>query len=721
MQASGVLEPKKEFFTFSIFNSSGNARITLQADNERQRQEWIQNIRQTTALLNTDKPNKIIKIPFKEISLASDNSTISAELPPNNKIIFTSFSLPADIQQIMNIYAEHQIDHITQIDPHINLQSSEDSIGSPRKRSHFNVYFPLRKEEITEEFNCVYISHPSTIQGTLFLSNFILFFGSTKQRLEIHLDEIESATLSPSKWRSPTVLILTLLDKQQFQFKFPNQVHNPEIELQTHSLAEQVHYEIKLLISNLSSELRNKMNRKQENSNTSISTNTDNKATIRKLEKSISLSSSNCLVHMRPSKPLRIIFLSIGTRGDVQPYIALGLRLQAEGHKVTIATHLEFQNFVSSYGLQYRMLPGNPRDLMDLCVSKGFFTVKFMQEAVAKFVDLMEQLLWISWQVCQDHDVIIEAPMIQAGVHIAEKLNVQHFIAFTMPFSRTKEYGNPFIPLKFYNKFSHLVIEQMLWLPLSSRINRFRVECCNLPPLKLKEGGTLNIKRQTPFLYCFSASVVPKPIDWPEWVNICGYWTLDQSSSSYQPDKKLLQFIEQSKEKPVYVGFGSIVVDADELWSIVLPGILDSGKRVVLSCGWTSLNEEKRKIFEGNENIFCIDSCPHDWLFPRMKAAVHHGGAGTTAASLLAACPTFIISFFGDQPFWGKRVVELGAGATIPYSQLTKENFASTVKFVSECRSVKKNVQKISKILRNEDGLTNAVENIYRHVSSTKE
>lgn len=460
---------------------------------------------------------------------------------------------------------------------------------------------------------------------------------------------------------------------------------------------------------------------------------------IHDLEKSIS--SYNILqITNVPLQKLKIIILSIGTRGDVQPYIALGIRLQSEGHQVTIATHQEFQEFVCSYGLHYRMLPGNPRDLMELCVSKGMFTPTFMKMAVNKFIDVMDQLMWVSWQVCQDQDVIIEAPMIRAGVHISEKLKIPHFIAFTMPFSTTKEYCNPFLTIQqsnsspssissSFNLFSYFLIERMFWHPMRSRVNRFREECCDLPPLGLNDGANLTIERKVPFLYCFSSVIVPKPMDWPDWVNISGYWLLNQnnhhSNSSFQPSSELIQFINESNSLKynyqgcIYVGFGSIVVsedDVDRLWEIILSGIIESGLRVILSCGWTELNPEKQKLIENNENIFAIGSCPHDWLFPQMKAVCHHGGAGTTATGLYAACPTFIVSFFGDQPFWGNRVSQLGVGSTVSWSELTPQNFASNLLSVSYSDDMKMKAKDIAKKLQNEDGISNAIQHIYRYV-----
>jgi len=422
--------------------------------------------------------------------------------------------------------------------------------------------------------------------------------------------------------------------------------------------------------------------------------------------------------------PLNIIIMTIGTRGDVQPYIALGVRLQSEGHQVTIATHAEFEEFVTSYDLRFACLPGNPHDLIELCVRQKGITPRFLREAADRFLTFLEDLLYVAWNVCQNQDVIIEAPMIQAGIHVAEKLRVPHFFAFTMPFCPTKEYSNPMVPVPMggmfqhsLNKMSHLLIEKALWLPLRSRINRFRELCCELPPLGLGEGSHTP-ERKTPFLYCFSSLLVPKPADWPDWVHVCGYWNLQQTTTDYSPDPALAEFLAQG-EAPVYIGFGSIVQeDAEHMWEIVINAIQQCHQRVILSCGWTSLAPEMIQLLEENPDVFCLGACPHDWLFRQVRAVCHHGGAGTTATGLLCGRPTLVVSFFGDQPFWGKRVSDLGLGTTIPYEQLTTPKLADALDLIAASESMQVEATRIAERLAQEDGLSNATQSIYRHVSS---
>jgi sterol 3beta-glucosyltransferase len=174
-----------------------------------------------------------------------------------------------------------------------------------------------------------------------------------------------------------------------------------------------------------------------------------------------------------------------------------------------------------------------------------------------------------------------------------------------------------------------------------------------------------------PFLYNFSPHVVPPPLDWPDWVRVTGYWFLDESDT-YTPPADLLAFIEKARsdgKKLVYVGFGSIVIDNPAaLTQSVVDSVLKADVRCVLSKGWSDRLEAKETKDASKPEIplpaeiFQIQSAPHDWLFRQMDAAVHHGGSGTTGASLRAGIPTVIKPFFGDQFFFAQRVEDLGVG-----------------------------------------------------------
>jgi sterol 3beta-glucosyltransferase len=376
-------------------------------------------------------------------------------------------------------------------------------------------------------------------------------------------------------------------------------------------------------------------------------------------------------VDFKPSEPLTIVCLTIGSRGDVQPYIALCKELLKEGHKPRIATHAEFEPWVRKHGIDFAVVDGNPAELMRICVEHGMFTYGFMKEANAKFRGWLDDVCSSSWRACQGADVLIESPSTMAGIHIAEALEIPYFRAFTMPWTRTRAYPHAFSVLEKkmgggYNSLTYITFDTIFWTAISGQINKWRRR-------ELGLQGTTQHKMQAsmrPFLYNFSPHVVPPPLDWPDWVRVTGYWFLDESDM-YEPPAELTAFIHKARKdgkKLVYVGFGSIVIDDPAaLTKTVVDSVLKADVRCVLSKGWSDrlmdpTKDASKPEIPLPEEIFQIQSAPHDWLFRQMDAAVHHGGSGTTGASLRAGIPTIIKPFFGDQFFFAQRVEDMGVG-----------------------------------------------------------
>ena len=183
---------------------------------------------------------------------------------------------------------------------------------------------------------------------------------------------------------------------------------------------------------------------------------------------------------------------------------------------------------------------------------------------------------------------------------------------------------------------------------------------------------------------------------------------------SYSPPISLQRFLEAGAP-PLYIGFGSIVVDdAASLTDIVVETVRKLGKRAIISAGWSNLGHIAGSSSPVSSDIFILcENCPHDWLFPKLSCVVHHGGAGTTAAGLRAGRPTVIVPFFGDQFFWGDIIHRAGAGpCPIPYRSLNVEALAQAIQAamnpeVLECAS------RLRESIAKEDGVQRALQNIY--------
>ncbi|KAI0757283.1 hypothetical protein C8Q80DRAFT_1265234 [Daedaleopsis nitida] len=436
-------------------------------------------------------------------------------------------------------------------------------------------------------------------------------------------------------------------------------------------------------------------------------------------------SQSSTFLSFKPDKPLHFTFLTIGSRGDVQPYIALAKGLMADGHRTRIATHGEFKEWVESHGIEFGYVGGDPAELMRICVENGTFTVAFLKEGVQKFRGWIDDLLKTSWEACQGTDVLVESPSAMGGYHIAEALKIPYFRAFTMTWSRTRAYPHAFAVPEHkmggnYNYMTYVLFDQVFWRGTAGQINRWRRDTLGLPSTNLDKMEPHKI----PFLYNFSPSVVPPPLDWPEWIRITGYWFLndaDVSSKKWEPPHDLVVFLDEARKankKVVYIGFGSIVVpDPKGMTRCVIDAIVKSGVYAILSKGWSDrLVKNAPAQTEPEEplpkQIYPVSSIPHDWLFKQIDAACHHGGAGTTGASLRAGIPTIIKPFFGDQFFWADRVEALGIGAAV--RKLTVDTLSQALHEVTTNQKLIDRAKLIGEQIRAENGVATAIEAIYR-------
>ncbi|KXJ89278.1 hypothetical protein Micbo1qcDRAFT_184542 [Microdochium bolleyi] len=425
-------------------------------------------------------------------------------------------------------------------------------------------------------------------------------------------------------------------------------------------------------------------------------------------------------LNFKPSEPMRITCLTIGSRGDVQPYIALCKGLLAEGHKPRIATHGEFKTWVESHGIEFAPIGGDPSELMQLCIQNGTFTWAFMREASSKFRGWLDELLASAWEACQGSDLLIESPSAMAGIHIAEALGIPYFRAFTMPWTRTRAYPHAFIMPEHkmggaYNYVTYVMFDNVFWKATASQVNRWRRNLLGLPSTNLEKMQP----NKVPFLYNFSPSVVAPPLDYSDWIRVTGYWFLDEAGTWTPPDD-LREFIEQARKdgkKLVYVGFGSIIVpDPARMTQEVIDAVLKADVRCVLSKGWSDrLGDNKASAAPEvplPPEIFQIKSAPHDWLFAQMDAAAHHGGSGTTGASLRAGIPTIVRPFFGDQFFFGDRLEDLGVGICL--KKWGANSFARALWEATHSDRMIVKARVLGESIRKESGVETAIQSLYR-------
>ncbi|KAI4149884.1 MAG: hypothetical protein LQ340_004386 [Diploschistes diacapsis] len=445
----------------------------------------------------------------------------------------------------------------------------------------------------------------------------------------------------------------------------------------------------------------------------------------------------------RPPPKMNIVVMVIGSRGDIQPFLRLGKVLKEDyGHRVRIATHPVFKEFVEKdSGLEFFSVGGDPAELMAFMVKNPGLIPKtetIRSGEIARRRESMYEMFKGFWRACINAtddekdvenlrmmglknpfvaDAIIANPPSFAHIHCAERLGVPLHLMFTFPTSPTQQFPHPLANIKksnveanYTNFMSYPLVEMMTWQGLGDLINRFRVKTLALEPISTLWAPGQLFRLRVPHTYLWSPDLVPKPSDWGPEINVTGFVFLELASSFTPPDD-LAKFLDNGPP-PVYIGFGSIVVDDPEKFtSLIFEAVEKAGVRALVSKGWGGLGDE------GNtpENVYMLGNTPHDWLFPRVSAVVHHGGAGTTAIGMKFGRPTMIVPFFGDQPFWGAMVAKAGAGAEpIPYKHLTADKLADSIKMLLEPKTQEAAQRLAKKIEQEGDGARNAIESFHR-------
>ena len=446
-----------------------------------------------------------------------------------------------------------------------------------------------------------------------------------------------------------------------------------------------------------------------------------------------------------PRPRINIVIMVIGSRGDVQPFLKIGGILKNDyGHRVRIATHPAFRDYVEQDSdLEFFSVGGDPSELMSFMVKNpGMIpTLEAVRAGdIGKRRAAMAEMFDGFWRACinatddeKDRqnlkmmgekypfvaDAIIANPPSFAHIHCAEALGIPLHLMFTFPYSPTQEFPHPLASIKksnvdpgYTNFMSYPMVEMMIWQGLGDLVNNFRVKTLGLDPVSTLWAPGATYRLHVPFTYLWSPSLVPKPRDWGPEIDIAGFVYLDLGTNFTPPDD-LAEFLAKG-EPPVYIGFGSIVVDdADAFTQMIFEGVKKAGVRALVSRGWGGLGTA-----EVPDNIFMLGNTPHDWLFPKVKACVIHGGAGTTAMALKTARPIMVVPFFGDQHFWGNMVYKSGVGPEpVPHRNLTSDNLAEGIKFclTDKARAA---VAKISREIASEgDGAANAVLEFHRHLN----
>jgi len=414
---------------------------------------------------------------------------------------------------------------------------------------------------------------------------------------------------------------------------------------------------------------------------------------------------------------LRLVLPTTGSRGDVQPYVALGVGLQAAGFDVRVVTHEDFEGFVRGHGLDFHPLPIVSRawhatEDGQRLLSSGNNPLAFIRHFVRLRVPVMRDILASCYEAARDADVVIGSTTAMLFAYsLAEKLRLPTLAAHYGPMVPSSRLASCLMPAcprwlpgqRVYNRLSHLLTGECFWQHMRTAFNLARADVLDLPPYPFL-GPSPRLFQTTPLVCGCSPLVVPPPADWGEHQHMTGYWFLN-STSHWKPPSDLLDFLHAGPA-PACVGFGSMASgNVEEFTDIILGALEQSGQRAILLTGWGGLRERRT-----SERVFVAETVPHDWLFPKTAAVVHHGGAGTTAAAIRAGVPSVVVPFMADQSFWGGRIYQLGVGpAPIPRRRLTTQRLAAAITQATQDSSMRAAAQWLGARVRMEDGTAAAV------------
>ena len=425
---------------------------------------------------------------------------------------------------------------------------------------------------------------------------------------------------------------------------------------------------------------------------------------------------------------MKIAITTVGSRGDLQPYIALGLGLQAAGYEVRIISAKNEADFVQSFGLPFFALNVDIQALMAgdevQAMAKGNNPIQFFVSHLKGSKTLKKLMVATQaeiWEGCRDADIIIFHPGMPLGFFMAQAQQKISVMANPFPVIATPAYPSILFYTQprlgaLYNSFTHFLFGKLFWSLTKPALATFW-KTTGLPtPNFAVPPVQQQIASGMPVLNGYSSRFFAPSVYWRKNIHTTGSWVVPPDPN-YVPPPDLLHFIE-SGEPPIYIGFGSMKDRQafGDTFELIKTAMTQTAERAVIGLGWNQL-EYGAPI---PDTLFLVENVPHTWLFPKMKMVVHHGGAGTTAAGLTAGKPTLIIPHNADQPAWGQRVYELGVGAKpIKKAQLTVTNLAAALQYALQPHIVA-NAAQLGQQLQAENGVAQAVQVIDQYIAQQK-
>ena len=409
---------------------------------------------------------------------------------------------------------------------------------------------------------------------------------------------------------------------------------------------------------------------------------------------------------------MKFVVATYGTEGDARPFAALCRGLMDAGHEARLLADGATLGSARALGVPTTALAGDIRDTLNpghaiagvIAKGGGFnTTARAMAKIANENADSWLRTIIEAGEGC---DAILAAGLAGfIGFSAAEYLRVRSIGSGMIPITPTAAFPSPFLPPRrmphLLNRASHRFVNAMLWKAFRRKTNAARA-MFKLPPRE-------TVWTEQPMVYGVSPNLLATPADWPPNVHLCGQWLA--RSSAWKPSSALKAFLAAG-EAPIYVGFGSMTgLDNARLLDALVEAI--TGRRALFHPGWSGIDPKALP-----DNFLPIGDTPHDWLFPRTGAVIHHGGSGTSHSAARAGVPSIVVPFAGDQFFWAERLRQAGvAPAAINGRRPSAEAIARGLDFAAVPR-VRNRARVLGEAMNAEKGVVDAVAAI-EHIVAT--
>lgn len=407
-------------------------------------------------------------------------------------------------------------------------------------------------------------------------------------------------------------------------------------------------------------------------------------------------------------KGRRIAILTYGTRGDVEPFVALGAGLTSAGHDVRLAAPAPFSDLALGHGLRFDPLPGDPGQLVSgLAERAGLSWPRMVGQMMQHVLPIARAVFCAAQMAAADAELIVHSfLMTDAGRTLARRRRIPDVSAQFFPmFLSTASFpavAFPDLPLGgVYRKGSHALSSALFRYGSRWMYGKVRSSAPELPPLAGWPFAGLETDKP-PVLLAWSQHVLPPPPEWPGFAHMTGYWQLPPRQN-WRPPDELVRFLAGGA-RPIFFSPGSArTEDLRKLVNMVVSSARACGQRLILGLPHHFIQSEW-------EDVLVVDNVPHTWLFPKTRFVLHHGGAGTTGAAAESGVPNSAIPFTADQGFWARRIRELGLGPAAPPAQrLTRDRLEGIFDQALSDPSYERNAQALGEKVRGEDGVAVAV------------